>query len=83
MTAVATATEIRMPRLSDSMTEGTIISWLVQDGETVAADDEIVEIETDKATMAYATEARRDTPTACRGRCERPRGGADRHVGIG
>lgn len=56
MTAGATATEIRMPRLSDSMTEGTIITWLVQDGDAVAADQEIVEIETDKATMAYATE---------------------------
>ena len=57
MSATAAATEIRMPRLSDSMTEGTIISWLVKDGEEVAADQEIVEIETDKATMAYATEA--------------------------
>jgi pyruvate dehydrogenase E2 component (dihydrolipoamide acetyltransferase) len=56
MSPVVAATEIRMPRLSDSMTEGTIISWLVKDGETVAADDEIVEIETDKATMAYATQ---------------------------
>jgi pyruvate dehydrogenase E2 component (dihydrolipoamide acetyltransferase) len=56
VSAVVAATEIRMPRLSDSMTEGTIISWLVKDGETVAADDEIVEIETDKATMAYATQ---------------------------
>jgi pyruvate dehydrogenase E2 component (dihydrolipoamide acetyltransferase) len=57
MTAAATATEIRMPRLSDSMTEGTITSWLVQDGDAVAADQEIVEIETDKATMPYATES--------------------------
>jgi pyruvate dehydrogenase E2 component (dihydrolipoamide acetyltransferase) len=57
MSAAATVTEIRMPRLSDSMTEGTIISWLVKDGEAVAADQEIVEIETDKATMAYAPEA--------------------------
>lgn len=57
MSVTAAATEIRMPRLSDSMTEGTIISWLVKDGEVVAADQEIVEIETDKATMAYATEA--------------------------
>ena len=56
MSVTAAATEIRMPRLSDSMTEGTIISWLVKDGEVVAADQEIVEIETDKATMAYATE---------------------------
>ena len=57
MTASAIATEIRMPRLSDSMTEGTIISWLVQDGDTVAAGQEIAEIETDKATMAYPIDA--------------------------
>jgi pyruvate dehydrogenase E2 component (dihydrolipoamide acetyltransferase) len=42
-----------MPRLSDSMQEGTIIQWLVESGAEVARGDEIVEIETDKATMAY------------------------------
>jgi pyruvate dehydrogenase E2 component (dihydrolipoamide acetyltransferase) len=46
-------TEIRMPRLSDSMVEGTIVKWLVADGATVDAGQEIVEIETDKATMPY------------------------------
>jgi pyruvate dehydrogenase E2 component (dihydrolipoamide acetyltransferase) len=48
--------EITMPRLSDSMLEGTIISWLKRDGEPVARDEEIVEIETDKATMTHASE---------------------------
>lgn len=42
-----------MPRLSDSMEEGTIVSWLREDGEEVNAGDELVEIETDKATMTY------------------------------
>jgi pyruvate dehydrogenase E2 component (dihydrolipoamide acetyltransferase) len=42
-----------MPRLSDSMEEGTILTWLKQVGEEVAIGDEIVEIETDKANMAY------------------------------
>ncbi|MDX6697788.1 MAG: hypothetical protein QOE65_1185 [Solirubrobacteraceae bacterium] len=46
-----------MPRLSDSMEEGTIVRWLVSDGEPVSRGDEIVEIETDKATMAYAADA--------------------------
>jgi pyruvate dehydrogenase E2 component (dihydrolipoamide acetyltransferase) len=46
-------TEITMPRLSDSMDEGTILSWLREDGEHVAVGDELVEIETDKATMTY------------------------------
>src|SRR3954464_6064778 len=42
-----------MPRLSDSMEEGTILTWLKQVGEEVAVGDELVEIETDKANMAY------------------------------
>jgi pyruvate dehydrogenase E2 component (dihydrolipoamide acetyltransferase) len=42
-----------MPRLSDSMEEGTIISWLKQVGDEVSVGDELVEIETDKANMAY------------------------------
>jgi pyruvate dehydrogenase E2 component (dihydrolipoamide acetyltransferase) len=42
-----------MPRLSDSMEEGTILSWLKQVGDEVAVGDELVEIETDKANMAY------------------------------
>ena len=50
-------TEIKMPRLSDSMQEGTIVSWLREEGEHVAEGDELVEIETDKATMAYESPA--------------------------
>ncbi|HET7121507.1 MAG TPA: dihydrolipoamide acetyltransferase family protein [Solirubrobacterales bacterium] len=46
-------TEIVMPRLSDSMEEGTILTWLKQVGDEVAVGDELVEIETDKANMAY------------------------------
>src|SRR4051812_43895541 len=46
-------TEITMPRLSDSMEQGTIASWLKAHGEHVDAGDELVEIETDKATMTY------------------------------
>ncbi|MCZ4495208.1 MAG: catalytic domain of component of various dehydrogenase complexe, partial [Conexibacter sp.] len=42
-----------MPRLSDSMEEGTVLRWLVADGSEVARGDEIVELETDKANMAY------------------------------
>jgi pyruvate dehydrogenase E2 component (dihydrolipoamide acetyltransferase) len=50
-------TDIRMPALSDQMEQGTIIKWLVADGEPVAAGEELVEIETDKATVAYEAEA--------------------------
>src|SRR6478672_3788508 len=45
--------EVVMPRLSDSMEEGTILRWLKADGDTVNRGEEIVEIETDKATMPY------------------------------
>src|SRR5215217_463593 len=50
-------TEITMPRLSDSMEEGTILRWLVEDGAAVARGDEIAEIETDKANMTYEADA--------------------------
>jgi pyruvate dehydrogenase E2 component (dihydrolipoamide acetyltransferase) len=50
-------TDIVMPRLSDTMEEGTILRWLKQDGEEVARGEELVEIETDKATMVYESDA--------------------------
>jgi pyruvate dehydrogenase E2 component (dihydrolipoamide acetyltransferase) len=49
--------EIVMPRLSDTMEEGTILRWLKRDGEQVARGEELVEIETDKATMTYESDA--------------------------
>jgi pyruvate dehydrogenase E2 component (dihydrolipoamide acetyltransferase) len=45
--------EITMPRLSDTMEEGTITVWHKKAGDTVAIGDILVEIETDKATMEY------------------------------
>ncbi|HHJ49713.1 MAG TPA: dihydrolipoamide acyltransferase, partial [Phaeodactylibacter sp.] len=42
---------IRMPRLSDTMEEGTIISWLKKEGDRVETGDLLAEVETDKATM--------------------------------
>jgi pyruvate dehydrogenase E2 component (dihydrolipoamide acetyltransferase) len=48
--------EIVMPRLSDTMEEGTILRWLKADGEQVARGEELVEIETDKATMIYESD---------------------------
>ena len=53
----ATATVVVMPRLSDSMEEGAVVQWLKADGEAVAPGDDLVEIETDKATMVYQAEA--------------------------
>ncbi len=48
--------EIVMPRLSDTMEEGTILRWLKQNGEEVRRGEELVEIETDKATMSYESD---------------------------
>ncbi len=48
--------DIVMPRLSDTMEEGTILRWLKQDGEHVARGQELVEIETDKAAMVYESD---------------------------
>ena len=50
-------TDIVMPRLSDTMEEGTILRWLASDGEQVHRGQELVEIETDKATMVYESDA--------------------------
>ncbi|MEJ7825267.1 MAG: dihydrolipoamide acetyltransferase family protein [Solirubrobacteraceae bacterium] len=50
-------TEIVMPRLSDSMEEGTILKWLKADGEPVARGEPLAEIETDKATLTYESDA--------------------------
>ena len=48
--------EIVMPRLSDSMEEGTVLRWLKSVGDGVAVGDELVEIETDKANMVYESD---------------------------
>jgi pyruvate dehydrogenase E2 component (dihydrolipoamide acetyltransferase) len=49
-------TDIAMPQLSDSMEQGLVLQWLIADGEHVSIGDELVEIETDKATMTYTSE---------------------------
>jgi pyruvate dehydrogenase E2 component (dihydrolipoamide acetyltransferase) len=48
--------DIVMPRLSDTMEEGTILRWLKRDGEELRRGEELVEIETDKATMTYESD---------------------------
>lgn len=45
------ATLIDMPKLSDTMTVGTLVKWLKKEGDAVANGDMIAEVETDKATM--------------------------------
>ena len=48
-----TITVVTMPRLSDTMTDGTVASWLKKVGDVVAEGDILAEIETDKATMEF------------------------------
>ncbi|MEO1512108.1 MAG: biotin/lipoyl-containing protein, partial [Planctomycetota bacterium] len=43
--------EITMPRLSDTMEQGTVVKWNVKEGDTVSSGDVLADIETDKATM--------------------------------
>src|SRR5277367_1168740 len=49
-------TDVLMPRLSDSMEEGTIVTWLAADGDDIVEGQELVEVETDKATMTQLSE---------------------------
>src|SRR5476651_298481 len=42
---------VNMPKLSDTMTEGTIVRWIKKKGDTVTMGDILAEVETDKATM--------------------------------
>tara|TARA_Y100000994_G_scaffold226773_1_gene209912 strand:- start:1897 stop:3183 length:1287 start_codon:yes stop_codon:yes gene_type:complete len=50
------ATELRMPQMGYDMEEGTVVKWLVQEGETVKRNAPIAEIETDKAVVEFETE---------------------------
>ncbi len=45
--------EIKMPKLSDTMTEGTLVRWKKKKGDKVSSGEIIAEIETDKATMEW------------------------------
>ena len=48
--------DVRMPKLSDSMEEATILEWLKQPGDRVVRGEPLVEVETDKATIVYEAE---------------------------
>ena len=46
---------IEMPKLADTMTEGTIVKWCIKEGDKVSSGDVVAEVETDKATMEMET----------------------------
>jgi pyruvate/2-oxoglutarate dehydrogenase complex dihydrolipoamide acyltransferase (E2) component len=52
-----------MPQLGESIAEAVIVSFLVQPGDTVEADQDLIEVETNKATM--------NVPSTCRGKVEK------------
>ncbi len=45
------AIAVEMPKMSDTMEEGVLVSWLIEEGDSVSAGDVIAQVETDKATM--------------------------------
>ena len=49
------ATEIPMPRLSDTMERGTVARWAKKEGDSIAEGEVLADIETDKATMELAS----------------------------
>jgi pyruvate dehydrogenase E2 component (dihydrolipoamide acetyltransferase) len=75
--------EIVMPRLSDTMEEGTILRWLVPDGEHVHRGQELVEIETDKANMTYESDLEGVLQTVVAEGDTLPVGAVIAHIGSG
>jgi pyruvate dehydrogenase E2 component (dihydrolipoamide acetyltransferase) len=75
--------EIVMPRLSDTMEEGTVLRWLKRDGELVRRGEELVEIETDKATMVYESDQEGVLRLTAREGDTLPVGATIAHVGEG
>ncbi len=57
------ATEIRVPTLGESVTEATIGKWFKKVGDTVAADETLVELETDKVTVEVPSPAAGGAPS--------------------
>jgi 2-oxoglutarate decarboxylase len=55
--AVETTIQVVMPQMGDSVAEGTVLEWRKAEGETVSADETIVEISTDKVDAEVAAPA--------------------------
>lgn len=45
--------EVKVPMLSESVAEATLVSWHKKQGETVARDENLVDVETDKVVLSY------------------------------
>ena len=75
--------DLVMPRLSDTMEEGTILRWLKHDGDDVRRGDELVEIETDKANMIYQSDLDGTLQTVAAEGDALPVGALIAHIGDG
>ena len=74
------AYEFKLPDIGEGMAEGEIVRWLVKEGDTLAQDQPMVEVMTDKATVEIATPraGRRARTPVQGGRALPGRAGADR-----
>ena len=73
---------VTMPRLGESVTEGTVTRWLKQEGDRVEVDEPLLEVSTDKVDTEIPSPAGRRTVAhrRPRGRDRRGRVGARRHL---
>ena len=62
------ASAFKLPDLGEGLTEGEVARWLVAEGQEIAEDDPLVEIQTDKATVEIPSPVRRDGAEDPRGR---------------
>jgi 2-oxoglutarate dehydrogenase E2 component (dihydrolipoamide succinyltransferase) len=56
--------EVKVPVLSESVAEATLLSWHKKVGEPVARDENLIDIETDKVVLELASSPRSSRPTA-------------------
>ena len=62
------ASSFKLPDLGEGLTEGEVARWLVTEGQEIAEDDPLVEIQTDKATVEIPSPVRRHGVEDPRGR---------------
>jgi pyruvate dehydrogenase E2 component (dihydrolipoamide acetyltransferase) len=70
------ATSVTMPQLGESVTEGTVTRWLKQVGDTVAADEPLLEVSTDKVDTEIPHRPPGCSPRSARKRTTSSRSGA-------
>ncbi len=59
--------EFRFPDVGEGITEGELLSWKVREGDVIAEDQTLAEVETDKAVVEILLQSREDPEAACPG----------------